>query len=107
MMRRFGSSPKPWSRLLVHLADGAVARPQPVADAVVAREVGGCLRGRDQVVAGEAELHGARELALPHLSAELAAQLDRPVDRLRHARLDPLRLVQLLRDADTQAAQVL
>ena len=95
------------ARLLVHLADPVGRDPQAVADAVVAGEVGGRLGGGDQVVAGQPELDRTRELALPHLGAELAAELDRGVHGRRDAGLDPLCFVQFSRHADPQAAQVL
>ncbi len=82
-------------------------RPQPVANAVVAREIGRRLGRGDQVVAGEAVLDGERQRALPDLGAELARLLDRRLDRRLHARLDPLDLVQLARDADPQSLQAL
>ena len=75
------------------------------ADAVVAGEVRRRLRGRDEVVARQPEVDGAREGALPHLGAELAAELDRALDRLANAGLDRLVVVQLARDADAQPGQ--
>ena len=69
------------ARLLVHLANVGSVDPQPVADAVVPGQVRGSLGGSHEVVAGEPELDRAREARLPHLGAELAAELDRPVDR--------------------------
>ena len=95
------------ARLLVHLANVGAVDPQPVAGAVVPGQVRGSLGGSDEVVAGEPELDRAREARLPHLGAELAAELDRPVDRVLDAWLDSLRLVQLARDADADALQVL
>ena len=65
------------ARAHVHLAHVAVADAEAVADAVVAREVRGRLGRGDQVVAGQAVLDRARERRLPHLGAELAAELDR------------------------------
>ena len=85
MIRRFGSSPKPVvARALEHLAVRRRRRPrEPVADAVVAGEVRGRLGGGDEVVAGQPVLDRARQLALPHLGAELRGELDRRVERPR------------------------
>ncbi len=78
-----------------------------VADAVVPGQVRRGLRGGDQVVAGHPELDGARQGRLPHLGAELAAELDCSLHRVVDAGLDALGLVQLLRHADAQALEVL
>ena len=71
------------ARLLVHRPDVAVADAQAVADAVVAGEVRRGLGGGDQVVAGHPVLDRARQGRLPHLGAELAAELDRTSAPLR------------------------
>src|SRR5437868_13947884 len=78
----------------------------PVADAVVARQVRGSLGGRDQVVAGQPELDGARQRALLDLRAEPARELDRTSDGSCNAGLDALGLVQLRGDADAEAPQI-
>src|SRR4029450_3235000 len=81
--------------LVVHLADVCAGDAEAVAHAVVAREVRRRLGRRDEVVAGEPVLDRPRQRRLPHLRAELAAELDRPLRKLLHARLDPLGVVQL------------
>src|SRR6185437_11214656 len=77
------------ARVLVHLeAIGLVRRAVAEANAVVAREIRRRLRRGDQVVARDAVVERTRQRALPHLRAELAAELDRPLHRLAHAGLD-------------------
>src|SRR5262249_23921095 len=87
----------------VAVAGGA----EPVADAVVAREVRGRLRGRDQVVARQPEVHRARQAALLDLGAELTRAAKRRVDLLGDTGLDAFGLVELLRDADPYTLQIL
>src|SRR5204862_7204028 len=95
-------------RARVHRADVTVARgPEPVADAVVAGEVRRGLRGGDQVVAGQAEVDRARQAALLDLGAERTRALEGSVDLLGDTGLDALGLVQLLRDANPEALQIL
>ena len=54
MMRRLTSAPKPLARVCVYIVEQVVGRlAQPVADAVVAGEVGRRLGRRDHVVGGE------------------------------------------------------
>src|SRR5207249_7670277 len=86
-----------------HLAEVDAAGAVAEADAVVTGEVRRGLGGSDQVVAGQAVLDGARQLALRHLGAELAAPVDRALDGRADARLDALRLVELPRDADADS----
>ena len=84
---RVGAEHDPALRLVAEARRRACARTsrgrrrrrhaEPVADAVVAGEVRRRLRRGDQVVAGQAVLDRAREGRLPHLGAELAAELDR------------------------------
>src|SRR5439155_24596008 len=96
------------ARALVQRVQVAVpGRAVSEADAVVAGQVRRRLRGRDQVVAGEAVLDRAWERALLDLATQLGCELDRLLDRLRHTRLDAFHLPHLARDADAQALQVL
>ena len=90
MIRRFTSGPKPSPRVRGHHLDrvGALGSV-PVADAVVAREVRGRLRGSDQVVGGQGVL-GVRERRLAHLGAQCREPVHRGAHRVAHARLDAL-----------------
>ena len=114
---RVGSEHDPALRLVaepfvtgarVELTDVPVALgTMAVTDAVVAGQVRGRFRGRDQVVAGQAEVDRARQAAGLDLGTELSRELQRAIDLLADAALDSLGLVQLLRDADPEAAEVL
>ncbi len=93
---------------LVQLGEVALdVGAQAVAHAVVAGQVRARLRGSDEVVAGHPVLDRARQRRLADLGAELLGQADRGVHRLGDAGLDALGLVQLLRDADADALEVL
>ena len=106
MMRRFGSSPKPASRVRSTISSYVSAvGSQAVAHAVVAREVRRGLGRRDEVVAGEPVLDGARQLALVDLGAELRGEVDRAPHGVGDARLDALGLVHLARHADADAVE--
>ena len=102
-MRRLTSAPKPCvARLRVHLQQVARAvGAEAVADAVVAGEVARRLGGRDQVVGGDA----VRRVREPHRldrRAELAREVERRLERVQDAGLDPL-AGQLLRHAEADA----
>ena len=96
------------ARALVDLGQVPVAGAEAVADAVVAGEVGRGLRRGDQVVAGQpvARPSAAARTPPPRRRARGRARSRGSIGS-RDARLDPLGLVQLLRDADAQALQVL
>src|SRR5215208_2372229 len=97
------------ARALIHLRDVIVGDAVAVAvpHTVVAREVGRGLGGSDDVVARQAVFNRTRKRAFLDLRAELAAEVDRAPYRVGHAWLDALRVVQLPRHPDTDAAQVL
>ena len=73
------------ARLRVHVQEVADARrAEAVADAVVAREVGRRLGGRDQVVGAE-RVRGVRQPAGLDGGAELARAVERLLERGEHA----------------------
>ena len=92
------------ARLGVHLQQRAGLLAEAEADAVVAGEVGAALRGRDQVVRGQA-VRRVREVRGLDRRAELARDLERLLERLQHARLDAL-AGELLRHAEADALEV-
>src|SRR5581483_12030929 len=85
----------------------AVLCAASVADAVVARVIRRRLRGSDHVVAREPVLDRARQRALLDFRAELLGPRERGAHGPDYTRLDPLRLVHLLRDADAEAGESL
>ena len=107
MMRRFTSGAEALGPgRLVHLDQVAGAlRPHPVADAVIAGEVGRRLGGSDHVVGGDAVL-GVRQRRLGDLAAKSLDRRQRRLEDRPHAGLDPV-APKLARHREAQPAQVL
>ena len=102
-MRRFTSRPKPGvARARVHVGDVGAVDAQPVAHAVVAREVRRRLGRRDEVVRGE-PVHRRRHRDPLGLRARVGQRARRRLDRGLHVGLDALGVGELLDDADPQA----
>ena len=94
------------ARALVQVEQRPVARSRPVADSVVARQVGRRLGGRDHVVGGD-PVRRMGQPDLHHLPAELGDAVQGAVEDLADARLDPLGVgAELARHAEPQPLQI-
>ncbi len=93
--------------VLVHRREVVGGDADAEADAVEAGQVGGGLGRREHVVGGDAVL-GVRKVGLGDLCPERLAELERALEDLADAGLDPLGVAgELARDAEPEAVEAL